>query len=125
MQSWESFTKRYPRLRLSSFLRRKGVKSFDEAVSHFRAMGVEPSEEALRKIYGFDGFDVKVEAVSGVKSPESEPTMQQADETSESIVNESTAEAPEAAEDDGAVQAPKTTRRRTSRRKNTKPEAPE
>ena len=122
MQSWESFTKRYPRLRLSSFLRRKGVKSFDEAVSHFRAMGVEPSEEALRKIYG---FDVKVEAVSGVNTPEPDPAAQPADETSENIVNESTADIPESAEDDGVKQAPKTTRRRTSRRKNTKPEAPE
>ena len=108
MQSWESFTNRYPRLRLSSFLSRKGIKSFDDAVAHFRAMGVEPNEEVLRKIY---------EVAAKSEAP-------QETESSPDLSGESADGQPEIDENDKDVQAPKPTRRRTSRRKKSDTEVP-
>ena len=122
MQSWESFTNRYPRLRLSSFLSRKGIKSFDEAVTHFKAMGVEPCEEALRKVFG---IDTKVVAASDSKSAKPKSATSQEIESSPELADVKEEEPPKVDENNKVDQAIKPTRRRTSRSKKSNTETPE
>ena len=122
MQSWESFTNRYPRLRLSSFLSRKGIKSFDEAVTHFKAMGVVPCEEALRNVFG---TVVEVTAATNNKAIEPDSVTPKEPEASTDLVNESAGDQHNVDESAKSGQAIKPPRRRTSRRKKSDTETPE
>jgi len=109
-------------LRLSSFLSRKGIKSFDEAVTHFKAMGVEPCEETLRNVFG---TVVEVATITDNKAIEPDSVTPQEPESSTDLVNESAGDQLSVDESAKSGPATKPPRRRTSRRKKSNTETPE